>query len=541
MHGGPNFPLIEDPGGGLCKRLQDAYWGLGKWKAHTVTDQKGEDKKIRSYLFLLPRGTYKTTVATVGFSNWIVLQNDPPEMRGEGDLHRDLSPPSFNGKPGYDQRILLGHETHPMSKKYHLAIQRHFEKNEELIRIYGNLVPRRSSKLKWIEDESWVTWRRDMVAKEGTLTTTSFDHSMTGGHFDIGVIDDIVSDKRVTNDEQIEKTKEFYRKLIPIMDPNSILIFIGTRWDDKDLYGYFQMEEEGLWEIYTDKATRSDADVAMGKRKLFFPQELSVATLKTHYTRLGPYSYSCQYQNDPIDPDTAIFTREMFEGQEFKLVGRPGGPEMKDWLKDMHVYTSGDPAISKKKKGTCFAVILSCAWDHFGNCYLLDLFMRKPEFAQPTRYLNEFFRQIVLWNPKRAGIEEAGFQAVLRFEAEKMSRERGIFVPWFELETLNRSKSERIERLEPLCRSKKFWYQPQHAQLLDQFLRYPRGTYQDGLDCLAYQIDMLWQPRTPKRDIVKTPEEIRVMMNEEAGKARLRRLGIGEYAGSRKESKWYNP
>lgn len=504
--------------GELCRHLEDAYWARGDWK--------NDETAIRRYLFLLPRGSFKSTICTISYPLWVFIQNDP--QVGEGQELGWTPPRSFNGKKGCNQRILIGSNVESNAIRFLSNIKDHCESGERLRELFGSLAPEKRVAGLWVADKANVTWRTDFRDKEANLSITSGDGSPVSGHYDMAIMDDMVDDKRVTNDEQIQQMLDWYRRLIPIMQPGpTLMIFVGTRWHDKDLYGYFIDEESSKWTVYRESAERSDEEMSLGKSRYFFPAKMGAKELADYKSSMRPYIYSCQFLNEPLSSSEAIFKKEYFEGRYYEL---PTGNNLNEFLKDKTIITTIDPAITSDKRG-CHAVVITMAWDHMGNGYILDLFRRQA--VHPSDLLDVIFEHNKLWKPMLVGIEEDGFQRMYRFEADQRSMTSGVWPPWIGLKPNRRSKELRISGLEPLFRARRVWLRndavQSHTAIEEEALRFPRGRWRDALDALAYQIDIAFhgsEPATPAPE--PETQAFNAAFSEEVHRHRLERLGIVE-------------
>lgn len=529
--------MDRDVHGELCTRLMDAYWGRGKY-VEEIDEKVGS--AIRRYLFLLPRGTFKTSIATVAFPIWILLQNDPP-IPGTSD-RRGWDPPySFNGKMGYDQRILIGSEVDAHAIRFVDNIKDHITRNEEIHELYGNLCPEKRAEGLWTKQRSNVTWRMDYRHKEANLTTTSLDSAVNSGHFDFAIIDDLISEKQVTNKEQIDQTINWYKRLMPLMKcPHpTVVIFIGTRWDDKDLYGHFQEDEAelGKWIIYRESAERDEEEIAAGKPRLFFPALLDDAALADLRDTLGPYLFSCLYLNDPIDKASALFKPAFFDKNYFIM---PAGDHLERFLAGLSIFVTVDPATSPEKLG-CYRVVCTWGWSHRGVGYLLELWRDRE--AGPGVWIWEAFKQYQRWNALIVGMEQL---PMFQFSCDQISEQTGIWPPWEELKASKRKKPIRIMGLQPLAATNRLKLQrhPVHgmsgALFEEEALRFPRGRTQDTLDASAYQLDLAFRGKVPdSAPAEKGTQAYTEAFYHELHQRKLDRLQIGAHSADGNED-WYN-
>jgi len=476
--------------GELCSLFEHAYYGR-------VPPQYVVGG-IYTQMHLLPRGGFKTTVITVGGTIWALLQNDPPDpTKPQGGWE---PPRSFNGKKGYDQRFLLIGETDEKGKEFGGLIQSHFQRNGIIHKLFGRFQPEKYSMARWSSKSMDLSSRQDRVAREANVNITSIDAAKVGGHYDVAILDDIVTDRQITSEEMIAKGIRLYEGLQPIMDPPLSLIFInGTRWHDADLYG--KLEKSSHVRVLLERAERTDDEIAAGKSPLWFPSRLSQEVLDGKKTTMPLPLFHSQYNNDVVSEATAIFKKDFFTTDlMFDLEAQyPNESDLWEWLGGLVRITTVDPAISKGK-GACHAVVLTCGWDPFGHCWLLDMMREKG--VEPRALLEEVFRQNRVWAPDAVGMEKRGFQRVYHFNAEEMALDLKEYPPWVELNEDLRSKDLRIKGLEPLCRSRRFHWQAKHQAIIDEFIRFPAGTYRDALDAMAYQPELAsrgegWADRLP--------------------------------------------
>jgi len=477
------YDLLPHVHGELCKSLQLAYWGQGE---HAISG--GIDRHLK----LMPRGSFKTSVITQAWPLWILTQDEPPDPLDPHYKPAWSPPRSFNGKKGYDQRILLGQEIDQNVEKFLAAIKELIANCPMFIELFGQIGPTNDNRnrLKWTNQAINISWRQDYRTKDYNIGTCSLKSAANSTHADILIMDDIFGEQQARSTEGNQSTIDFYRRLIPIAENPSLMIFVGTRWDDKDLYGYFieSEEERGKWCIQKESAIRSDAEVAAGKARYFFPERLGPEILEDKRTTMRPSLFSCQYLNEPIDEETAMFKPSYFKDAYFEL---PVGPQLDEWLRSLVILTTADPAISEEREA-CDAVILTCGWDKNGHCWTLDMFAERG--PSPGAFIDELFRHNRVWRPLQIGVEKDKLQKAIMFYANQQSQLLQEWPPFKDLETRMRSKDMRIGGLEPVARAGRLHFRRGHESLENEMVRYPRAKTKDRLDALAYQLDMAYAP-----------------------------------------------
>lgn len=133
-------------------------------------------------------------------------------------------------------RILLASEAGGQAQGFLRAIKSHFESNDRLRAIFGDYY---NTARTWAEME--ITVHREIHAVEPTVMCTGMGMPLPSRHFDLIIVDDLVTKANSQTDGQRKKVKEyFYETLYPTLEsPDGRLWVLGTRWHEEDLYGWF--------------------------------------------------------------------------------------------------------------------------------------------------------------------------------------------------------------------------------------------------------------------------------------------------------------
>lgn len=372
-------------------------------------------------LINMPRGTYKSTLLCCYAAREIVKN---PNIR-----------------------ILYASETYANSKEYIAWIRRQFESNVDLKKEFGDFV----GKTDWRQEKFTVSKRTDLSKKEPTLSASGIDVTKTGMHYDVIIVDDPVSDTNTMTSGQMEKTLNWYRLLLSILEPGGTLILCGTRYDDEDLYGHIirsNPEMERFYESLPEDKRRPDLmPYEIMVEKAAFEEDLhllhegaGVENVRTYFKHLdgpylrkqlliqGSYVWSCQYQNEPVSSENALFTRE-----QFRLIPADEIP------KTLNLYMLTDSATTPDG---CHSCIFILGKDTINNVYILDGWSAQ---CKPDEYLNKFFLYWMKWNPRSAGLEKVPINDNYWTMIEQESRVRQIRVraEWIMGRT-RESKDDRI-------------------------------------------------------------------------------------------------
>lgn len=429
---------------------------------HGVLCRRIENQKKLKQLILEPRGSLKTSLGTIGFSLQSIVKN--PNIR-----------------------ILICSEEFNTATKFLVEIKGHIEHNETFKELYGNL----KSKNKWDAKEITIA-TRTRWRKEPTITCAGIDVTKVGLHYDLIIIDDPHSLKNITTREQIEKVKTWYRLVLSLLDPGGKIIIIGTRWHYDDLFGWIIEKERERQElgrkkryyIKIEKAIREDGS-------LLWPERLSREFLDDQKLEQGPYIFSCQYLNEPVDDDSAVFKRSWVQFYN---------PE--EMPHNCRFFTTVDPM--RDEEGNDYLTLVTCAVDRNWIAYIVDVRRKK---ADEYDTIDEMFDVYKAYRPKTMGFETVAWQkSYYKFVKNEMIR-RGIRLPLRELKTDTKvTKRMRIRSMIPYWRVGLFKVPGKSlttltgnmAIMMDELLRFPRVSNDDCIDALAYQDQLINRPSIVK-------------------------------------------
>jgi len=398
-------------------------------------------KEGKRKLILMPRGSFKSSCVTIGYSIFSMLKN--PNIR-----------------------ILIDSETFNNSKKFLHEIKGHLQSNQQFREIYGTLDQNRE-KEKWTESELIISTRAKNL-KEPSVSTAGTDVVKVGMHYDLIIMDDPVSQLNITTKDQIEKIIEHYKLVLSLLEPTGELIIIGTRWHYSDLYGYLIEKEKDQFNILIKKAIHSDGN-------LLFPERLTKEFLNNQRKSQGSYIFSCQYQNEPIDDESAVFKKS-----QIKYYEKPP--------KNLTKYTTVDPAISQEKSGD-YSGIVTCGVDPDNNLYVLETIREK---LNPFELVNKIIETYLKWRPSQVGIETVSFQKAIQYFLKDEMKKRNIFIPLKELKSDTQiTKEMRIKGLQPRFETGAVFIRKEMTDLEDELLRFPVGRHDDLIDALAYQLILI--------------------------------------------------
>lgn len=467
--------MEEEVHGDLC-RMVEAFLPSHppEYRYPEIKEGKGmEDQfnpKNKNALILMPRGTFKSSVVTIGFTLQILL-NEP------------------------DVRVLIDSETYAKGKAFLMEIKGHLEKNEFYRKIFHSIhgvypdgvSTKRNKDLLWTNNEIVLASRKRPL-KEPSVMVSGIDKSINGLHYDYIICDDLHSEKNVTNKEQIDQVIQHWKLCYSLLDPGKYMLVIGTRWDYNDLYQEILDYHRDSHNIIIRQAIKEDGEA-------LFPSRLPLETLKEIKQKQGAGHFSNQYMNLPISSEDADFKREDIQRIDWDLVKNM----------PMNWYLFIDPSFAGPTSD--FAALVLAGMNHMRQIYVRNVLRKKMVYSE---IIDAIFDLNNKFSPKTIYVKSvsAGGKSFM-YELNNEQKRRGVWLSVRELRDNKNSKEERIRALSPLYQFHNAFHVkecPQIDELEYELLHFPKGKHDDIVDALSSILE------------VATPPNSKVQVYKEDGK-----------------------
>lgn len=364
---------------------------------------------------------------------------------------------------------------------------------------------------KWTESEIEVDHplRKKEAVRDPTIFTAGLTTTITGLHFDIAVLDDVVVRENAYTDEGREKVKSQYSLLASIEAAEGVEWVVGTRYHPKDLYNDLlsmsidQYDENGeingseaLYEIFE----RQVEDIGDGTGQFLWPRQqrhdgkwfgFDAAILaKKRAQYLDRIQFRAQYYNDPNDAESAAISREYFQYYDPKHLHRFQG---KWFLKGarLNVFAAVDFAFSLRRKADYTAIVV-VGVDSDANYYVLDIERFKSD--KISDYFTKILKLHQKWDFRKLRCEVTVAQQVIVNDLKQnYIRTHGLALSIEEFRP-NRHQGTKEERmdavLQPRYHNRQVWhYQGGNCQVLEDELVLTNPPHDDVKDCLASSIE----------------------------------------------------
>lgn len=410
------------------------------------------DKKRKMYL--LPRGSFKSSFVTVGYTCWM--------------LQRDRS-----------TRVLISHHTYERCKLFLKQIKESLT-SDLMVQLYGDPRRRVGGKVQdWTKTAITLKDPNEgkhghFAKKEASVEITSPESGDTGTHFDIAILDDVVSKKNVGTQQQIDKVIEHYREIEPILDPGAELIVIGTTWADNDLYDHIEQELSSMFEIMKMPAILEDGG-------LLFPSVLTREHLEEKKTLMGEAMFEAQYMLNPFSSATTVFSKD-----DIKVCTSIPDHSVK--------FLKVDPAISDLK-GSSDTGMVVVAKDHQDNVFLEAYYQGKLNEMKIAKTIIDY---AITYDVDAIILESVIFQRLLCPLLNQEMKERDKYFAIIDVKGVVTNKHLRILSFQPVVQSGKFFVKDDIADeiktLLSRYQFRSEGKGIDVIDTLCSYNDRLFPP-----------------------------------------------
>lgn len=432
-------------------------------KFHYEIYDKLQNNEMKKVCVAAPRGTAKSTLATLVYPLWLAL----------------------NKKPSEDIFIVIISESRAQSVNFISRIKYYLEEGDRLRLVYGRNGEKHSK--RWREDDIILSNGARIVAVgTGQRVRGFIEKDTRPTHI---ICDDVESElNSKTPESRIGNRKWITEAVMPSMADHGKIVFIGTVIHEDCFLCY--LREDKSWDVsWYQIINEEDGSLLWEER---FPMK-RVLEIKASYTNIGnPNGFYQEYMNIAQSPDERPFKPEYFKMHSFEyeniggqncLVKHNGDEKT---VKPVNVYMGIDPASSLSGHADYFAMAI-LGVDNYMNRYIIDLVRKRVDPKDQPKLIIDYYLK---YKPLVTRIETVGYQEALRSFTRELMKEKGIYIPGLENGVKPRnSKSERLFSLVPILASGRFYFRHQDVLAMEEFLSFPKGKHDDFLDSIYYALE----------------------------------------------------
>lgn len=420
-------------------------------------------------------------------------------------------------------RILYISATSTLAQKQLGFIKQIFESDVHRRYWPDHIHPEEGKRKKWTQSEIELDHPLRAVEqiRDPSIMTAGLTTGITGLHFDIAVLDDIVVFENAYSKEGRDRVATQYSLLASIESTGSREWVVGTRYHPADLYNdLMEMAEETYddegnqigHELVYDVLEKAVEDIGDGSGEYLWPKQQrkdgkwfgfdirELARKKAKYQ--DRTQFRAQYYNDPTDPDNQPFSN--FQYYERKLLNESNGSWYYGQAK-LNLVASIDFAYSTRKRADYTAIVV-VGVDNNNNYYVLDIDRFK------TTDISEYFDRILKlynkWGFKKLMAEASGGQAaIVKALKQDYINANNLYIRVEEVKPTRHqgSKEERIEAIlgSKYDAGKVFHYRGGNIQILEEELSSHNPPHDDIKDALATAIDGAVKPSRNRNTITR--------------------------------------
>ncbi|WP_427340617.1 phage terminase large subunit [Caloranaerobacter sp. DY30410] len=403
----------------------------------------------------------------------------------------------------YKHYIIILSDSSEQAEGFLGDIKVELEENRLIIEDFGNLKGK-----KWT-DSSFTTSTNIKVDAIGSGKKIR-GRRHRNWRPDLIILDDVENDENVNTPEQRRKLANwFYKAVSKAGDDYTDIIYIGTMLHYDGLLAkvlrnpaYKCVKYKGIisfaknqslwdaWEsIFTDlenphreedalKFFEDNKEEMLEGTKVLWEEKLSYYDLMVLKVSEGEASFNSEIQNEPIDPDNAVFNDEWFDFYNEAEI---------DFKDGSFIFFGGiDPSLGKNKRSDTSAIIVLAKNVKTGYMYVYEASIEKRhpdviinDVIESQKRLKTDFKKGYI----KFGVETNQFQHFFKDVLAKESAKTGEYLPIEEIHNIG-NKDMRIRSLQPYIKNKYIKFNPKHKTLLRQLKNYPMDANDDGPDCL---------------------------------------------------------
>jgi len=448
------------------------------------------------YLLEMPRDHFKTVMITEGRAIWRILpftETDEAAMREIG--YDDAFIAWMKRAHNPSRRLLTVSEILDNAIKIGFRFDWHFRENKMFRDVFREIIPDNSC--QWTNESKTIKASGHGPNGEGTFDFLGVGGALQSRHYIDVTEDDVIGKDALKSELVMEDAINYHQLLIGAFESyaEANWTVVNNRWAPNDLSGWIRQNQKEFVIESHSALGGCCADHPTGDPIL--PEEFTVATLEEIRRIQGPYIFSHQYLNLPVNPEACIFKPDWL--RFYHPVPSPtqsdrhwmghevtDGEVIKDVDPNVLVRTMVvDPNHAEERGRAHHAIVVTAVDPETDRVYLLDVWAKSSSYDE---LVHNIFLLAKKWRLHDFWLETNAAQKLLRYPVEYKNKVSDWKVSIKELKADRgaNAKRERIESLEPLFRNGRFWVSRDQSPFITEYNDYPGGRTVDILDCLGY-------------------------------------------------------
>lgn len=435
-------------------------------------------------------------------------------------------------------RVLYISATSNLAQKQLGFIKQIFESDVHRRYWPDHIHPEEGKRSKWTASEIELDHpiRKKEQIRDPSIMTAGLTTGITGLHFDIAVLDDVVVYENAYTQEGRNRVETQYSLLASIEGTGAREWVVGTRYHPKDLYSLMLSMVEPVFDedgqvsgesnIY-EIMERVVEDRGDGTGQFLWPRQQrkdgkwfgfdmrELARKKAKY--VDRTQFRAQYYNDPTDPDQRPIDYDKFQYYEKKFLTQEGG----NWYyrgNRLNLVASIDFAYSNRKSADYTAIVV-IGVDANNDIYVLDIMRFQTD--KISTYFDNLLALHTRWGFRKLRAEvTAAQQAIVRSLKQDYFAPHGLSIKVEEIKPTRHegSKEERMEAiLSPRYENLQVYhYKGGNTQILEDELVSNNPPHDDVKDALASAMEGAVRPA---KSVVRSHDNVVNFSNRFGGRS----------------------
>lgn len=482
-----------------------------QWKLKAEGDEQGAYLRR---LVLMPRGHLKSTIGTVLYVLWRIYRN--PNIR-----------------------ILVACNLQSLAFAFIRELRSYFE-NTKLDSVWnkrphidGALLPQLQKKSRdrnfsvdteaedrkviWNNTALQVVRRDNVYFKEPTVYATSVGTTVTGQHYDLVILDDLIDFKNIESEVKKLATEEWIADIESVLNPpenctiegkdgyvlqeilGGEIVISGTRYAVDDYYAQVLEKADDLgYQTHVRNVYKNGKDSTDG---YLWHEKYNDRILASLKARLSPRRFASQYLNTVYEKDTNLFNTSAIsiipDADVFTNSGRLCARHPNGRIEIVAPIIAIDPAFTTSKTSDDCAILLGFKFSD-GMVCVVDAYLDRMVAAEVVQNTAALARR---YHTLRLFFEANGVGLLVpelfKTDASKVDGKQMVCTGHYE----QRSKESKIQGVLELpmnvgkiavCQRVK-----NNERIWKQLVNYPGVRHDDFLDGLV----TLYEKTVPAREI----------------------------------------
>jgi len=318
---------------------------------------------------------------------------------------------------------------------------------------------------------------------------------VTGYGADVLIIDDPVKDY-ATAHSPVERENAWNWLNADVMtrlEPGASVVVIQTRWHEDDVSGRLLEQAKATgegWRVIRLPAIALDDETIGEYRRLkgepLCPQRYPLDELEKIQRRMGPYKWSCLYQQQPTTAEGNFWPAALFS----QMLQEVAPKEVQ------FPVIAVDPSLGRSRDKTLgdYAAVVATGWCQPRKKFWCQAVVARMRPEDITRAIADVYHNFPS-RPQRIGVETHGFQEVLAMRFQEDLPRYGVPIPVIPLrEHVTEAKKLRIQEMDGWMTEKmiQVYDNVGGRMLVKQLKNFPLD-HDDGPDALRMTFDVMGQ------------------------------------------------